>query len=237
MLKVYHVLADHDPVGGARNAAKISVALRELDEPYDVQDMSRIRDLRPLDSDYRKRINPNGLVPAIDDEGFILWESVAVLRYLAETRPNGSKLLPVDPKKRAIVQQWLSWEAEDYNADLVNLFYLATPEAADDPAAFPTVIQGDHSDGKALKVGQEKYRRKLRILDAALVGKDYVAGDFSIADIALGNHVVLSANMQMSLKGFPNIDAWMHRLANRPSFQQEKCFITDYNNGCKAGLI
>jgi glutathione S-transferase len=234
MIKVYYVSADTDPVGGARNAAKIPIALREIGERFETVDLSREKDLRPKDSWYRRRINPNGLVPAIDDDGFVLWESVAILRYLGDTR---GKIFPPDPRDKALVQQWLSWEAEDYNADLINLFYLNAKEVASDPAAFPTVIVSAKNTPEALRVAQEKYAFRIGMLEDQLQGQEFIVGEFSAADIALACHVVLSPLMGFDLKPYTNVAAWLHRLAARPSFQQEKIFINDYRAGKATGLL
>ena len=85
MIKFYTVLPDNDHLGGARQATKVSIALQEIGEPFETIDLDRRKVVRPLDSKYRK-INPNGRVPAIDDDGFILWEAAAILAYLVESR-------------------------------------------------------------------------------------------------------------------------------------------------------
>src|SRR5258708_6617276 len=59
-------------------------------------------------------INPNGMVPAIDDDGFVLWESNAIIRYLA-TKHRRHDLLPEEPQKRALIEQWMDWQAGDFN--------------------------------------------------------------------------------------------------------------------------
>lgn len=110
MLKLYYILPENDPLGGSCNAAKAAIALREVDVPFEIAALDRARDLRPEDGFYRRAINPNGGTPAIDDNGFILWESGAVLIYLVETRGEG-RLLGVDVQSCTRTLQRLLWGA------------------------------------------------------------------------------------------------------------------------------
>ncbi len=234
MLKLYYVPAETDPVGGARNAAKIEIALSELGEQRERVDLDREKDLRPKDSWYRKTINPNGLVPAIDDDGFVLWDSVAILRYLGDTR---GKIFPEDPREKALVQQWLSWEAEDYNSDMINLFYLNATEAATDPTAFPTVIVGTKDSPEAQKAARQKYAYRMEMLERELTGNPFIAGEFSAADIALACHVVLSPLMDFDLRPYAHVRDWLYRLSERRSFQADRIFSNDFQAGRKTGLL
>lgn len=218
-IKLYHILPDNDPMGGSRNASKVSVALRELGEDFKVVDLSREKDCRPPDSPYRK-INPNGVTPTLDEDGYILWESSAILRYLADSR---GKLLPSDPKKRAVAQQWLSWEAATYMPALFGVFMH---------------IMAEDTSSDSFKMASARFDGCNQILNEALKGKDYVAGEFSIADCALGNIVLTSFMLQNNIKEkYPNIDAWLHRLAKRKAWQEEPSFSRDMKAATEAGLV
>jgi glutathione S-transferase len=98
MLKLYHVTprATHP---GSHNALKVLIALSELNAPCEVIDMDPDRDLRPLDAPYRK-LNPNGLTPTLDDDGYILWESSAIMQYLCATR-GPTPCYPPTPRRAA----------------------------------------------------------------------------------------------------------------------------------------
>ena len=106
-MKIWHIAREGDPYGGSRNANKILLALDEIGEQRQVERVRRA-DARDANGALRK-LNPNGLVPVIEDDGLVLWESNAILRYLGDSRPAAA-FLPSDAKAAAVVQQWLTWE-------------------------------------------------------------------------------------------------------------------------------
>lgn len=214
MIKVYHTPRDGDPYGGARNSNKILLALDEIGERYEVQAMNRLEQVRPVDAPYRK-LNPNGVVPTVDDDGFVLWESGAILRYLADSRP-GKGLMPEDLKGRAHAQQWLTWEGATLAPALLNLFFSMMAQPPNEQAT------------AAARAG---YLGGLDILDAQLAGKDYVAGPFSVADIALGSLTALSFGLGLDLSGHKNVLGWLRRLRARPAFARNEIFAADLQAG------
>lgn len=119
------------------------------------------------------RLNPNGTVPVIIDEGFVLWESSAIMRYLAQSR--GSELWPKDARERALVDQWLTWQATEL---LPSWLYAVTAFLAKNP---------EFTDPVRISQSVDKWSSNMRILDARLAeGGGYVAnGRLSLADLAL----------------------------------------------------
>ena len=213
MLKVWHIAREGDPYGGSRNANKILLALDEIGETHQVQLVSRA-EVRAADGAYRK-MNPNGVVPAIEEQGLVLWESGAILRYLGDTR-GGEALLPRDPRAAAMVQQWLTWESATYAVSLHGLFF---------------ALMADPRSEAAVDTARGAYLRHLQILDSALQGRDYVAGTFSIADIALGAMVPLSFVIGLDLKPYPNLLGWLRRLAARDAWKGNEIFSADMAAG------
>ena len=213
MLKVWHIAREGDPYGGSRNANKILLALDEIGETHQVQLVSRA-EVRAADGAYRK-MNPNGLVPAIEEQGLVLWESGAILRYLGDTR-GGEALLPRDPRAAAMVQQWLTWESATYAVSLHGLFF---------------ALMADPRSEAAVDTARGAYLRHLQILDSALQGRDYVAGTFSIADIALGAMVPLSFVIGLDLKPYPRLLGWLRRLAARDAWKGNEIFSADMAAG------
>lgn len=210
MIKVYHIPRDGDPYGGSRNATKVLIALDEIDEPYKIVALSRLDNCRPIDSEYRK-INPNGVTPAIEDNGLVLWESAAILQYLADTRP-GRGLLPDDSRERAVAQQWVAWEGATLTPALVALFLAKMAE---------------QPDQAAIGAAGDAFASRLTILDRELDGRAYVDGKFSIADIALGNIVPVAFVVGIDMSPFPHILSWLERLAERPAWAKAECFVAD----------
>lgn len=210
MIKVYHIRREGDRFGGSRNSTKILIALDEIGEPYEVAALSRFDDCRPADAEYRK-INPNGVTPTIEDHGLVLWESGAILQYLADTRP-GKGLLPDDPRERAVAQQWVAWEGATLAPALLALF---RPMMAAEP------------DQEVIAAAGQAYTTKLTILDRELDGRDYVDGKFSIADIALGNMVPVGFMIGFDMTPFPHILSWLDRLGQRPAWARAESFVAD----------
>lgn len=118
-------------------------------------------------------LNPNGTVPVIVDDGFVLWESSAIMRYLA--LQTGSDLWPEDARQRALVDQWLTWQATEL---LPSWLYAVTAYLARNP---------DFADPERIAQSVDKWTANMRMLEERLVaGGGYVAnGRLSLADLAL----------------------------------------------------
>ena len=154
-----------------------------------------------------RRLNPNGLVPTIDDEGFVLWESHTIVRYLAGKHGAG-KLLPVDLRERANAERWMDW-AFTFQAAFRPVFWglVRTPPEKRDPAA--------------IEDGRKKCAELLGTLDTALSGRNYVAGNaFTVGDIPMGCHVHLWMRLPIERPKHPALEAWFERLLERPAYRK-----------------
>lgn len=186
------------------NVRKVLWALDELDLAYQREDWGLpIRD--PKVPEFLA-LNPNGQVPVLVDNGFALWESNAILVYLAE-RDQASSLLPRDIQLKALVLQWLGWQVSDLNPTwmyAIHALIRRTP-GYDDTART--------ADSLA------RWGAKMEVLEAQLSrGEGFVTGaQFTIADIALG----LSIHRWMAVPGekrvLPAIDDYYQRLLERPA--------------------
>ena len=214
MIKLYHIESEGDPFGGSRNGCKAVIALEELSINYEVNALDRINDCRPADAPYRQ-LNPNGVTPTIDDNGFILWESGAILQYLAKNDPESS-LLPSEPKEQAHVIQWLAWEGATFAPALLNFFFAMTAEEPDE---------------KMVATTKDAFLSTLAILNQQLAGKEFICGQYSIADIANGAITPLSFLLGLDLTQFPNIISWLKRLRTRPAWQAAGAVMSDMNAG------
>lgn len=153
------------------------------------------------DPAYRE-LNPNGLVPTLEEDGFVLWESNAILRYLAATCP--ALALPEDPRTRAHVDQWLDWQATSF-----------TPAMRD---AFWQLFRSSDPDRALIAASLRKTEALAAILETHLADRDYAVGDqFSIADIALGCAVHRWLNLPAERNDRPALSRWYARLAARPN--------------------
>lgn len=181
------------------NVRKVLWALDEMGLAYEREDWGMpIRD--PKVPEFLA-LNPNGQVPVMIEGDFVLWESNAILIYLAERE---GKLLPSQLEERALALQWLVWQATELNPPwgyAVNALIRRTP-GYDDPAKVADSIA--------------KWAGKMEMLEEKLTGGvGYIGRDFSIADIALG----LSVHRWMSIPAekaeFPAVAEYYERLMSR----------------------
>ncbi|MCY1083091.1 glutathione S-transferase family protein [Archangium lansingense] len=153
--------------------------------------------------------NPNGKVPTLDDEGFCLWESNAILCYLAAKKPE-SGLLPADARGMAQVQQWLQWQATTFGPS-ANEVMGETVYAK---------FFGRAKDEAKYAAGMEKVRRDLGVLEKALDGKEFLCGKLSLADFSLVSALYLRTPMGVDLEAFPHVKAWVARMESRESVRK-----------------
>ena len=154
--------------------------------------------------DYRK-LNPNGLVPTIDDDGFVLWESHTIVRYLAAKH---GKLYPADLRTRADAERWMDW-AFTFQGAFRPVFWglVRTPP--------------EKRDAAAIEEGRKKSAELLGYFDAALSRRKYVAGEaFTVGDIPIGCHVQLWMRLPIERPKHPALEAWFARLLERPAYRK-----------------
>ncbi|UJW87217.1 glutathione S-transferase family protein [Devosia sp. SL43] len=184
------------------NVRKVLWALDELALVYDREDWGLpLRD--PKVPEFLA-LNPNGQVPVLVDDEFVLWESNAILIHLAEQE---GRLLPDQLGERALALQWLIWQATELNPPwgyALNALIRKTP-GYDDPARIANSMA--------------RWGAKMDILEAQLARRDsFVAGDsFSIADIALGLSIHRWMMIPTEKKALPAIGAYYQRLLERPA--------------------
>lgn len=152
-------------------------------------------------------MNPNGLVPTIDDGGFILWESNTIVRYITE-KYGGGKWLPGNPEGRAMAGRWMDWQLSTMNPGIVPLFWglVRTPEEKRDRATIAAAL--------------EKTTNAWRIVDAQLAKTRYLAGnDFTIGDIPLGVWAYRWFKLPIERPELQHLSAWYEGLCQRPPYQ------------------
>jgi glutathione S-transferase len=153
--------------------------------------------------------NPNGKVPTLEDDGFYLWESNAILCYLAAKKPE-SGLLPTDARGMAQVQQWLQWHA--------TTFAPSTNEVMGQTVYVK--LFGRTKDEAKYAAGMEKVRRDLDVLEKTLAGKEYLCGKLTVADFSLVSSLLLRTAMGFDLDAFPHVKAWVARMEARESVRK-----------------
>jgi len=186
------------------NGWKASIVLEELELPYTVHPIA----LQKLEQkqDWYVKLNPNGRIPTIvdkDNDDFAVFESGAILIYLAE---KAGRLLPTDVKGRSLVIQWLMFQMGGIGPMMgqANVFYRYAPEK------IPFAIDRYHRE----------CRRLFEVLDIRLAGHEYLAGDYSIADIANWSWVHTYPWSGVEIDGLDHLKRWLEAIGNRPAVQR-----------------
>jgi len=184
------------------NVQKVMWALAELDVPCERIDAGR--QFGVVDTVEYRRLNPNGLVPTIEDGDLVLWESNAIVRYLfAQYGP------PESPAQRAVADKWMDWTSNRVQPPLRPLFwgYVRTPPE-----------QRDHT---ALEAARVQAIEVLRIADTVLTGQAYLAGGhLTLGDIPLGCFVNRWYHLPIERPRLAGIEAWYERLQARPGYRE-----------------
>lgn len=155
-----------------------------------------------------RRMNPNSLVPVVEDEGFVLWESNAIVRYLAAKHASGT-LWPDDLCRRADIDRWMDWQATTFTPAMRDAFWqlVRTPPEKRDAAAI-----------EASRAASEK---AAAVLEAHLAGREFAAGEaFSPADIVLGCAAHRWLNLPLAREPRPGMQRWYASLKARPGAKQ-----------------
>jgi glutathione S-transferase len=154
--------------------------------------------------------NPNGRVPVLEDDGFVLWESNAILGYLA-SRKSSPLLLPAEPRERAEVDRWLYWESCSLSPAVWKVEF---------EKIIKPLLNGT-PDPVAIASGTADFAAAAMVLDQALVGKEYVAGKLSIADFAIEPFISLATrDCALDITPLRQLRAWKDRMNARESVKQ-----------------
>lgn len=183
------------------NGQKVSIALEEMQLDYNCHHIH----LEKLEQkqDWYLKLNPNGRIPTIvdkDNDDFVVFESGAILIYLAE---KTGLFLPKDKKGRSLVMQWLMFQMGGIGPmqGQANVFYRYAPEKID----------------YAINRYQTEVRRLFEVLDRRLQESEYLAGDYSIADMATWPWVQIHDWSGVSVDGLSALEGWIKKVARRPA--------------------
>jgi glutathione S-transferase len=192
------------------NVQRLLWAVDELGIPY--ERFNRGGKYGGIDGAEFGSMNPHRKIPTIDDGGVVVWESNAIIRYLA-SKHGPSSLWPDDPAQRAQADQWMDWSQSTLSADFYDLFFRAvrTP---------PSKKDKERIADAALKAGQH-----YTLLDRWLTHRKYMLGeDLSLADIAIGvtlhRYFKLLVEAQLPVPEQGALRAWYQRLAERPAYSR-----------------
>src|SRR6185436_12885722 len=200
-MKLYN--ADLSP-----NCLRVRAVIQQLTLPVELIEV----DLRATPrSPELLALNPNGKVPVlVDDDGFTLFESRAICTYLASKLPERD-LYPADGQRRAIVDQWCYWQALALGPplQLVGFQRVLKPKFGLGP-----------TDEAVVREKLAEVDRYLPILDRGLAGREWLAGELSLADFSVAASFYLSKAAQVSLAKVPNVERWLERVEALPAWQR-----------------
>lgn len=187
-----------NPKSGHCHRVELMLAL--LDLPYETIDLDMVNGAHKA-SDFLK-ISPFGLVPAIDDSGYTLADSNAILVYLVQTYARGSNWMPADPKDAADVQRWLTVAAD-------NIY--SGPCAA----RLVTVFGAPFDHAAAIRKAHDLFK----MMDAHLADHTWLAtATITIADVAGYSYIAHAPEGGVDLAPYPNLRAWLQRIEAEPKF-------------------
>ena len=150
-----------------------------------------------------RQMNPNGLVPTIDDDGFILWESNSIIRYVCAR--YAPALWPADPRVRASAERWMDWQLTTLLDPVNDLFR-------------PLIRKMWAPDPESLEKARSACARNFAVLDDVLSRQPFMTGEaFGIADCSIAPVAHRWLNLPVERPAAPHLDAWFARVRARPS--------------------
>jgi len=161
-----------------------------------------------LDSPEFKRLSPHAKIPVLEDGELVIWESHAILRYLAASYGK-DRFWPADPAERAAADKWVEWAQTTLLRSFSDVFwgYYRTPEQDRDPAF--------------IKGAVERLNGDIELLDGYLAGQRYLLGDqLSLADIPTGMALYRYFEMDIARPSLKNVDAWYAELQTREAYRE-----------------
>lgn len=197
-------------IWGRKNSSNVRKALwaaEELRLPYESIDAGGAFGV--VDTPEYRAMNPNGRVPVIEDEGFVLWESNAIVRYLMASHAAYTPWYPTDLKARAIAEQWMDWTTSSFAGPFRTVFWgvLRTP--------------AEQQDWPAIHAAIKECDTLLAMADRALALKPYLSGDeIGMGDIPLGSFIYAWFEMPIERAPQPHLEAWYARLKERAAYKK-----------------
>ena len=156
-------------------------------------------------------LNPNKRMPVLEEDGFVLWESNAILQYLASKRAE-SGLLPTDARARADVTRWQCWDLAHWDPACAQIIF---------ERLVKKLLNIGEPDSAEIAKGEQRFHSGATVLDGHLKGRRYVTGDtLTVADFSLGAPLTLAAPAQLPLEPYKEIRRWYAELCELPAWRK-----------------
>ena len=189
------------------NVRKVLWTCTEIGVSYEREDWGA--GYQSTDREEFRRLNPNGLIPVIVDEGVVLWESNTICRYLA-TRHERLDLLPRSARDRALVEMWMDWQATELNGSWLYAFYSLVRKS---PA---------HTDASSIEASIRSWNRNVGLIERQLerTGAFIAGAAFTLADVVIGLSINRWRMTPMERPELPAVRAYFERLRSRAGFTE-----------------
>ncbi|GAC1347573.1 MAG: glutathione S-transferase [Acetobacteraceae bacterium] len=188
------------------NVMKVIWLLEEMGLPYERRDVGG--KFGGNDTPEYRELNPNGVVPTLVEDEFVLWESNAILRYLAAAHPAGHALWPRELHARASVDRWMDWQQTTLGPPMTVVFWGLVRTAP------------EKRDAAAIEKAAARLGELYGMLDRVLAGSAYVGGaELTVADMAIGVHAHRWFSFEMPRPDQKHLRAWYDRLLARPAYK------------------
>ena len=187
------------------SAGRCYLMLEECELKYEVVDLD-IKSKQHKSQEYLK-LNPNGKVPTLIDGDFVIWESLAINRYLAEKyKPE---LLGKSIESKSLIEQWSVWALAEFQPPLIDIIIQTM------------FVPAPQKDEKIIERAKAKLPEKFGVLNKSLENKEYMVDDkYSLADINLASVANIGLGLGMSYKEYPHISTWLEKIKSRPAYKK-----------------
>lgn len=184
------------------NVQKALMALEEIGEPFERVDAGLAFGV--VNTPEYRAMNPNGLVPTLDDDGLLLWESNTIVRYLCASRAPGA-LWPTDARVRAAAERWMDWQLTTLLSP-INVIFV------------PLVRAPGSGDSAGIEAARQTCEANFAILDRLLASQPYVTGaEFGMADCCIAPVAHRWLNLPIARESRPHLEQWYARIRARLS--------------------
>lgn len=188
-------------VNGSPNCRKVHAVINYLGLDTNIIELDMMKG--DLEKPEFKAMNPNGMVPILEDGDLKLWESNAITQYLASLAPANS-LYPDDPRVRADIHRWQNWEECHFNRACGGFLF---------ENVLKSLFKIGQPDPAALKEAEQNFNRFAAILEDQLEGRDFILGkDLTLADFSVGAMMVYADAAGIPVSPFKNISGWKKRM-------------------------
>ncbi|HEX2604747.1 MAG TPA: glutathione S-transferase family protein [Oxalicibacterium sp.] len=182
------------------NSHRVVLTARHLGIPLDLVSVDL---MSPADREKLVRINPNSKIPVLEDGELMLWESCAIMQYLAEKTP-GQTIYPSDARSRADVHRWLFWCAQHFSPAVSLILW---------ENCIKGMIGGGDPDPHEVARGELQLAQFARVLDDHLARREWICGDgLTLADMAIASPLMVSERAKLPVRQYRHVQAWFARM-------------------------